>query len=79
MDGDADALLRRGREIAADVFSPVRVASTVLVAGAAIGMALSHEGDDAETLLRRADEVMYAAKRTGERIAVRLDSRMTTR
>ena len=46
--------------------SPVQVGETELTVGASIGVAVfPDDGADADTLLRRADSAMYAAKRGG--------------
>src|SRR5262249_13798881 len=41
-------------------------AGTPIKVTASIGVALSREGDDAESLLRRADTAVYVAKRGGK-------------
>ncbi len=50
---------------------PFMIEGQSLVVGASVGIALCPEhGDDAETLLRRADVAMYVAKRTGTGCAI---------
>jgi len=48
---------------------PVHVAGMRVVTGASVGVVLAPEdGRDSETVMRRADAVMYEAKRAGERV-----------
>ncbi len=62
--GTVSALLRQVLE------EPFPVAGQVVAVGASVGMALCPaQGTDAATLLRRADEAMYVAKRAGRPVA----------
>jgi diguanylate cyclase (GGDEF)-like protein len=55
----------------ARLHSPFAIEQQPVVIGASIGVAVSPEhGDDADTLMRRADVAMYVAKRNGSGVAV---------
>ncbi len=58
-DGDTVTLIDR---IAATVAVPVELPMATLAIGASMGVALSRPGDDAASLVKRADHAMYAAK-----------------
>jgi len=66
------------------VAEPVQLGAHTLQLTASVGMALSpHDGDDTDTLLRRADMAMYEAKNSGgdqwRRYTPDLDARLTQR
>ncbi len=52
------------------IFKPVAVDGIVTEVGAAVGVTLLQQGDDAVSLMKRADSYMYLAKQTGDRIAL---------
>jgi len=67
----AAAALEATRALLRIVEQPLMLEGRSFEAGASVGIALYPEhGDDAVTLLRRADVAMYAAKRTGSGLAV---------
>lgn len=52
------------------VFKPVPIAGTVTFTGAAVGVTFLTANDTAQSYVESADEYMYLAKATGERVAV---------
>ncbi|MDM9624249.1 sensor domain-containing diguanylate cyclase [Rhizobium sp. S96] len=52
------------------IFKPVAVDGIVTEVGAAVGVTLLQQDDDAMSLMKRADSYMYLAKQTGDRIAL---------
>lgn len=69
-----DAPTREALEAFADALCAViETEGRALSVGAAIGVAVTRRQIDSDTLLSRADTLMYAAKATGRRIAVNLD------
>ena len=60
--GEQRAFAERVRDI---LDEPVTVAGQVVGAGASIGVAVARPGDDARSLLRKADATMYRAKARG--------------
>ena len=52
------------------VFKPIPVRGQVTFTGAAVGATFLQAGDDPVSYLDRADEFMYLAKKTGDRVAV---------
>jgi diguanylate cyclase (GGDEF)-like protein len=75
-----DEALAVGADLARDLERPVRLGPLSLNARASIGIAVAPvHGDDAQTLLRRADVAMYAAKtgRTGVRVYLPEDDQNT--
>jgi diguanylate cyclase (GGDEF)-like protein len=70
LTGLADARARAG-EIAAELAQPVRLDGLPLEVNASIGVAVYPEhGEDAATLMRRADVAMYHAKQLAASVAV---------
>jgi diguanylate cyclase (GGDEF)-like protein len=62
-DGSPEAALAAAAELAEVVERPIRLGPLVLAARASVGAAVAQlHGDDPETLIRRADVAMYAAK-----------------
>ncbi len=60
---DEDWLRAAARRVQADISRPVQIDGQWVVVGASIGVAhFPDDGDDSETLLRKADEAMYRAK-----------------
>lgn len=70
---DASGRLSRGRffELATFIAQPVVIEGHLLQVGAAIGVAQASTGEDVESLVDRADKLMYAAKSSGDLIDVR--------
>jgi diguanylate cyclase (GGDEF)-like protein/PAS domain S-box-containing protein len=52
------------------VFKPIPIDGQVTFTGAAVGVTFLQEGDTPQTYVKRADDYMYLAKATGERVAV---------
>jgi diguanylate cyclase (GGDEF)-like protein/PAS domain S-box-containing protein len=52
------------------IFKPIPIGGQVTFTGAAVGVTFLQEDDTAQTYVDRADEYMYIAKTTGERVAV---------
>jgi diguanylate cyclase (GGDEF)-like protein/PAS domain S-box-containing protein len=52
------------------VFKPIAIEGLVTYTGAAVGVAFLRAGDGAASFVKRADDFMYIAKTTGERVAV---------
>ena len=79
-DGDdvarIEGVLRR---MLAEVDREFETAGQPLSVSASIGYTVSHDGHDAETLLRQADEAMYAAKHLGKDRVCRYDAGMQRR
>jgi len=65
-DADVESAVGAARKLLAALGEPVMLRDQGVVAGGSIGIALYPDhGEDAATLLRRADVAMYAAKRAG--------------
>jgi len=68
---DRDSAMVTARKLLAVLVEPVALHGQAIVTGGSVGIAVYPEhGDDAATLLRRADVAMYAAKRGGTGYAV---------
>ncbi len=52
------------------VFKPIAVDGDVTYTGAAVGVTFLRADDTVTAFVKRADECMYIAKTTGERVAV---------
>jgi diguanylate cyclase (GGDEF)-like protein/PAS domain S-box-containing protein len=52
------------------IFKPIAIDGAVTEVGAAVGVALLEAGDTVASFMKRADDYMYLAKQTGERVAV---------
>ncbi|KQS79524.1 diguanylate cyclase [Rhizobium sp. Leaf384] len=65
--GDLQLYLQKTME---RVFKPIPINGQVTFTGAAVGVTFLQENDDAQSYVERADEYMYIAKTTGERVAV---------
>ncbi|HLZ95139.1 MAG TPA: PAS domain S-box protein [Candidatus Dormibacteraeota bacterium] len=66
-----DSVVATARKILASLEGPFSIADQMVETGASIGVAMYPlHGDDPNTLLRRADVAMYAAKRSGGGFAV---------
>jgi GGDEF domain-containing protein len=52
------------------IFKPIAIDGVVTEVGAAVGVTLLQADDTATTFMKRADNYMYLAKQTGERVAV---------
>jgi diguanylate cyclase (GGDEF)-like protein/PAS domain S-box-containing protein len=66
-----DSVVATARKILASLEGPFSIADQMVETGASIGVAMYPlHGDDPNTLLRRADVAMYAAKRSGGGLAV---------
>jgi GGDEF domain-containing protein len=52
------------------IFKPIAIDGVVTEVGAAVGVTLLQADDTAATFVKRADNYMYLAKQTGERVAV---------
>ena len=66
IDGSEDDALRCARNLLTVLERPMLLEGQVVDVGASIGLVCCPQhGDDASTLMRRADIAMYAAKRTG--------------
>ncbi len=58
------------RRLIAALAEPLMIGSDEVFVSASVGIAVAHEGDTAETLLRHADAAMYQAKHDGRARAV---------
>jgi diguanylate cyclase (GGDEF)-like protein len=68
--GDAERIANLGKDVLHMFETPCQIEGQPVVIGASIGVALSpRHGDEAQTLLRRADVAMYVAKRDGDGLA----------
>mgnify|MGYP005748629141 CR=1 FL=1 len=75
-DVDAGRAGERGRELLAQLRRPLDLPSTRINLDASLGLALHPEhGDDAQTLLRRADIALYEAKENRSGLAVYREGR----
>jgi diguanylate cyclase (GGDEF)-like protein/PAS domain S-box-containing protein len=63
-------LQQRLQETMESVFKPIAVDGNVTYTGAAVGVAFLEADDTAQSLVKRADNFMYTAKTTGERVAI---------
>jgi diguanylate cyclase (GGDEF)-like protein/PAS domain S-box-containing protein len=71
---DEDGAVRVAQKVVASLQRPFEVNGAVLEVSASIGISLCpRHGEDVQTLLRRADIAMYAAKRSTEGFAVYAD------
>ncbi|WP_413709750.1 GGDEF domain-containing protein [Rhizobium sp. Rhizsp82] len=52
------------------IFKPIAIDGAITEVGAAVGVALLEPADTAASFVKRADNYMYLAKQTGERVAV---------
>lgn len=53
-----------------NVFKSISIGGQAVTSGAAVGVTILHETDDPHSFIKRADEYMYMAKATDQRIAV---------
>ncbi|WP_165915166.1 EAL domain-containing protein [Rhizobium sp. PP-F2F-G48] len=65
--GDLQPYLQKTME---RIFKPIPIGGQVTFTGAAVGVTFLQENDTAKSYVERADEYMYIAKTTGERVAV---------
>lgn len=70
-----DKAMRIATRILSEMRRPHRVAGNDLFASGSIGIAMTEPDDDAESLLRKADTAMYAAKAQGKNCAEVWDDR----
>ncbi|MQB22756.1 EAL domain-containing protein [Agrobacterium tumefaciens] len=57
-----------------NIFKSISLNGRAIMSGAAVGVTTLNHRDDAHSLVKRADDFMYAAKSTGQRIAFVYDS-----
>lgn len=65
--GDLQPYLQKTME---RIFKPIPIGGQVTFTGAAVGVTFLQTNDTAQSYVERADEYMYIAKTTGERVAV---------
>ncbi len=70
---DQPCALAVAQRIVASIAAPIAVPGVQVLIGCSIGLAVSDEGKDPETLLRNADSAMYRAKQGGKGTVVEHD------